>query len=107
MKTMLRGTLLLGAALAAATALPAWSQTDVAARADVNLETLDCRTMLKMDSEDREFTLVFFHGLISGRQGTMVFQAQPLAEATDRVLEQCIDSPDETLLAVFEKARKG
>jgi len=106
MKLMIKGALL-GVLLVAGASAPAWSQSADEENADVNLETLDCRALLKMDGDDREFTLVFFHGLISGRQGTMVFQAQPLAEATDRVLDQCIDNPDETLLAVFEKARKG
>jgi len=98
---------LVGALLVAGTSAPVWSQSDAEETTDIDLETLGCRTMLKMDDDDREFTLVFFHGLISGRQGEMIFKAEALAEATDRVLDQCIDSPDETLLSVFEKARKG
>jgi hypothetical protein len=59
-----------------------------------------------MGNDEREFTLVFLHGFISGKNTEMVFDGSALADATDVVLDSCIDSPDESLLAVFEKARK-
>lgn len=107
MKTMPLRALLFGATLALGMNLSAWSQDTTEVKTDIDLQTLSCRTLLKMDNDDREFTLVFFHGLISGRQGEMIFRGEALAEATDRILDQCIDGPDETLLSVFEKARKS
>lgn len=107
MNKTLKGALLLGSLLMLGMQAPAWSQSADEEDTDIDLATLSCRTLLKMDNEDREFTLVFFHGLISGRQEEMIFRAQALAEATDQIVDQCIDNPDEPLLTVFEKARKG
>lgn len=107
MNKTLRGVLLLGSVMVFGMQAPAWSQSADEENTDIDLATLDCRTLLKMDNEDREFTLVFFHGLISGRQEEMVFRAEALAEATDQIVDQCIDNPDESLLKVFEAVRKS
>lgn len=72
----------------------------------INLETLDCRTFLKMNGEEEEFTLIFYHGLISGRRNELTFRGEELAEASDRIVDHCIDNPADKLLDVFEKQRK-
>jgi len=105
MHNVFKTVLLLGALLGMQTTV--WSQSADEESADIDLSTLSCRTMLKMDNEEREFTLVFFHGLISGQQNEMIFKLDPLAEATDQIVDQCIDKPDEPLLTVFEAVRKG
>ena len=71
----------------------------------IDLETLDCRTMLKMENEARDFTLIFFHGLISRKKSEMIFDGPALTEVTEKVLDHCIDNPSDTLLATFEALR--
>jgi hypothetical protein len=97
------GTIGLVASLGGAVAL---AQSSDEPQTDINLETLDCRTMLSMKSEDRDFTLVFYHGIVSGRHNKLIFKGDVLAGATDRILNHCIDNPDEKLLGVFEQVRK-
>ena len=72
----------------------------------IDLANLDCREMLKMDSDARDFTLIFYHGFISGQKKEMMFDGDALAAATDQALDHCIDNPNDKLLGVFEKARK-
>lgn len=71
----------------------------------IDLETLDCRTMLKMENEARDFTLIFFHGLMSGKKSEMIFDGPALTEVTEKVLDHCIDNPSDTLLTTFEELR--
>ena len=72
---------------------------------NIAIDKLTCREMLKMGNDEREFTLIFMHGFLSGQKSEMLFDGSALADATDVVLDNCINSPDESLLAVFEKAR--
>ncbi|MXN66930.1 hypothetical protein GR183_18610 [Stappia sp. GBMRC 2046] len=71
----------------------------------VEVDKITCREMLKMASDEREFTLIFMHGFISGKKGELLFDGPALTEDTDQILDACIGGPDETLLAVFEKVR--
>lgn len=70
------------------------------------LNELDCRTFLKLDGDERAFTLVYYHGFISGRLNQMELPVDAMAAATDRVVDHCIDKPGDKVLAVFEQARK-
>jgi len=72
---------------------------------NIEIEKMTCREMLRMGNNEREFTLIFLHGFMSGKKSEMLFDGSALQDATDVVLDTCIDNPDETLLAVFEKAR--
>lgn len=72
----------------------------------IDLNTVDCRRLLKMTGDERDFTLTFFHGLISGIKQDMIFNAPVLAEATDQVINHCIDNPNDTLLKVFKAKRQ-
>ena len=45
------------------------------------------------------------HGFVSGKTGQTMLPAQALAEATDRVVDHCIDRPGDKLLSVFERVR--
>jgi hypothetical protein len=72
---------------------------------NIQIDNLTCREMLKMDGDERKFTLIFLHGFVSGKKSDLLFDGSALADATDVILDNCIDSPDDSLLAVFEKAR--
>ena len=71
-----------------------------------NLETLACRELLKMDNDGRDFTIIFYHGLISGAANEWMFDADKLAGATDEIISRCIDSPDEALLDTYRAIRQ-
>ncbi len=73
---------------------------------DYKIDEVTCREMLMMGGTSRDFTMAFMHGFMSGKKSELLFRVEPLTEATDKVLETCIDHPDETLLSAFEKARK-
>ena len=72
----------------------------------VDLNTLDCRTYLKMTGDERETTVAFYHGFVSGMKKEMTVNVPSLSEVSDKVLDQCIDKPNEVLLKVFQENRK-
>jgi hypothetical protein len=71
----------------------------------VDIGTVDCRRLLKMSGDERDFTLTFYHGFMSGMKQEMVFDAPALSRATDQVIDHCIDNPNDTLLEVFKAKR--
>ena len=72
----------------------------------VDLNTLDCRTLLKMAGDARDATVSFYHGLLTGMNKEMSVNVPALAEATDKVIDHCIDYPKDILLKVFQDKRK-
>ncbi|ELR97413.1 HdeA/HdeB family chaperone [Gloeocapsa sp. PCC 73106] len=72
---------------------------------DIDLTTIDCRTLLTMDGDEQDFTLLFFHGFMSAKNNQMVINLDELGTATDQVVTYCIDNPNETLLNTFTQFR--
>jgi hypothetical protein len=87
--------------------LPASVLTALAQDGDpvIEMSTVDCRTMLKMDADEQDFTLIYFHGYISGTKGETLFDGPVLREATNKIMDYCIDNPSATLMEAFEKNR--
>jgi hypothetical protein len=71
----------------------------------VDLKTLDCRTFLKLDSDHRNDVIMFYHGYISGQKNETVVNVDKLAQATDKVMDYCIDKPADTLMKSFISSR--
>jgi len=71
----------------------------------IEMTTVDCRTMLKMDADEQDFTLIYFHGYISGTKSETLFNGPVLREATNKVMDYCIDNPSAMLMEAFEKNR--
>ena len=69
------------------------------------MNTITCRDLFKMPNEERDFTLIFFHGLLSGKNAEMVFDGPAMMDATDRIVDYCIDNSQDSLLGVFERIR--
>ncbi|NDR57052.1 HdeA/HdeB family chaperone [Aliiruegeria sabulilitoris] len=69
------------------------------------VEEFTCRDLLMRGGEERDFVLVYMHGFMSGKMAEMTFDTPALTAATDAVLESCISTPDQPLLAAFEAAR--
>jgi len=72
---------------------------------EINLTTIDCRTLLQMDGDDQDSTILFFHGFMTAKNNESVILVDKLGEATDNVINYCIDNPDDTLLNTFTKYR--
>jgi len=92
--------------MAVAGSSPALSQEKSTKWTLVDLNTLDCKTYLKMTGEERETTVAFYHGFVSGMKKEMTVNVPLLSEISDKVLDQCIDKPNEVLLKVFQENRK-
>ena len=69
------------------------------------LGELECHTLLRLSGEERDFTLLYLHGFVSGRANQQLLPVKDLAEATDRLLDHCVDKPSDKALAVLEKLR--
>jgi hypothetical protein len=66
---------------------------------------LDCRTLLRLGGEERDFTILYLHGFVSGRVNLQLLPVKELAEATDRLIDRCIDRPSDKALSVLEQVR--
>ena len=72
----------------------------------VDLNEQDCRAFLKMTGRERDITVAFYHGVVAGMKKETIIDIPALAGATDRILDRCIDHPDDVLLKVFQEERK-
>ena len=71
----------------------------------IDLQTLTCRELLKSEGENRANLIIFMHAFINGKTNNTKIDAPVLAEATDKIVDTCIDNPDSQLLGVFEQNR--
>ena len=71
----------------------------------VDLQTLTCRDLLKSEGEDRANLIIYMHAFINGKTNNTKIDAPLLAEATNTIVDTCIDNPDSALLRVFEQNR--
>lgn len=71
----------------------------------IDLSTVSCRDLLKLDDEDKNSTILFFHGYMSGKKGDLNADVDALAEISSQVIDYCIDNPDDTLMSVFNRYR--
>jgi hypothetical protein len=69
----------------------------------VDLDAFDCRTLLQMEGDNRNNAILFLHGYVSGQMRQTKIELGPMAEATDRIIDQCIDKPSDNALAVFAR----
>ncbi len=102
--------LLFSAIAASSLSTPGWTQTEpeaAGANEDIiDLQTMTCREVLKSDGEDRDNLMIFMHGYFSGKKGETTVDAPVLADVTNQILDTCIDSPNQTLISVFETSRQ-
>ena len=69
----------------------------------VDISTLDCRELLKLNDNDKEATLSYYHGYLSGKNNQLTVDVIKLGEVSDQIIDYCIDNPNEPLLNVFEQ----
>lgn len=92
------------ALMAAVWAGPGQAESEMDVR--LQIDEITCREALKMGGDERAFTVIFFHGFISGKKGQTLFDGPALMEATDKIADYCIDNPSEKLIKAFETIRK-
>jgi hypothetical protein len=97
----LKNGLALGAAIFATGALAQDADNIV-----LQMEEFTCRDMLVRSGFERDFTIAYMHGYMSGKLNETTFDANKLTLATDAVLDFCISNPDASIMAAFEKARE-
>jgi hypothetical protein len=68
----------------------------------IELKAINCREVLKMEGKERELTLVFFHGFFTGKNNEMTINIDSLKNKTDKILDYCINNPNDSLIRAFE-----
>lgn len=71
----------------------------------INIESIACRSLLKQSDADKEATIAYFHGFISGKNNELTADTLSLGEISDQIIDHCIDNPNDSLLQVFEQYR--
>jgi hypothetical protein len=71
----------------------------------VQFDQYTCADMLVQSGKERDFTMIYMHGVINGLQKDFMFDAVKVSEATDKIYEMCIADTKANLLEVFKKAR--
>lgn len=84
---------------------PAPIRSDTPQNVTVDLTQITCRTALKMPADERSFTIIFYHGYLSGQNNETRFNGAELATITDKIADTCIDHPATPLLDVFKQYR--
>lgn len=72
----------------------------------VDLTKVNCKTLLLMDGEERNYTIMFYHGMMSQKYKELIFDEPVLAQATDNIMNYCTEHPQDMLMGVFEKYRR-
>ena len=73
----------------------------------IDLAKVTCRSVLKMPAEERAYTLIFFHGYMSGKNSETLVDTAQLTTITDKIADACIDRPEATLMQVFTQFRSN
>ena len=81
------------------------SSTQVRAEKMFDITTITCKDLLLMEGDQRDSTLVFFHGIMIGRNNITILDSEKITNQTDKVLEMCIAKPASKLISVFEETR--
>jgi hypothetical protein len=67
----------------------------------VDLAALTCKEMMRQTDRDREATVAFVHGFMAGKKQAMIVTSKALEAATDKIIDQCLDSPTSKVMDVF------
>lgn len=71
------------------------------------INELECRTLLRLSGDERDFTLLYLHGFVSGRKNQLLLPIVDLSLATDKLIDRCIENPKDKALAVLEQVRQS
>lgn len=71
----------------------------------INLDNLACRDLVRLGDSDQEATIAYFHGFINGKNNDLTADVVQLGDASEKVIDHCIENPSDSLLTVFEQYR--
>ena len=63
---------------------------------------LTCREVVLQTGSDRPTTIAFLHGFLLGKSGGTVINVDKMVEATESMLESCIDEPSAIAIDVLD-----
>ena len=66
-----------------------------------NVAQLECKAVMRLGDEDRTATIAFLHGYVAGKKGQMDIDVSKLSEATDKLMDDCLDHPKDKALDVL------
>ncbi len=69
----------------------------------INIETLNCRDLLRLKDNDQEATLAYFHGFLRGKKNELTIDVVKSGEVSDKVMDHCIENSGDSILTVFEQ----
>lgn len=104
MKTLFCKTTALASICAMSFAGASWAQDqdpDI-----INLADLTCRSYLMLGGDERDMTTLYIHGYFSGQADLTSVRISDLAAASEKVLTDCIDQPNQNLLDAFSSVLK-
>lgn len=86
-------------------AMNVYGQSDsiIETASTINIATLECRELLKLNDSDKEATLSYFHGYLHGTKNELTVDVVQLGEVSDQIVDHCIDNSSDSLLKVFEQ----
>ena len=59
-----------------------------------DLTSSACKDLMRYSGEDRVIALAFAHGYWLGKKGTTIYNPTKLGEASDELIETCLDNPN-------------
>lgn len=72
-----------------------------------DFDGMTCRELLQSSGAERDLLLAMHHGYHAGKAGISKPEIAKLTEATDKVVDFCIDNPAKTISASFKAAHGG
>ena len=69
----------------------------------INIATLNCRDLLRLEDKDQEATLAYFHGFLKGKENELIVDVVQSGEVSDQVMDHCIENSGDFILTVFEQ----
>ena len=72
-----------------------------------DLRTVSCRDVLLAHGEERDGIILVLHAYLLGEAKQPVYDADALAEATDRFFDACIDEPEAQALGTLREQLAG
>jgi len=101
--TIISSTIKAGAlatAIVSLSCLPGFAQNQKDEKVD--LSALACKTVMTLSGTDRDTTISFIHGYLTGKQGKNEVDLAALTEATEAFIDKCLDAPKAGAVATMQ-----
>lgn len=70
------------------------------------IAALTCRDLLQASGQKRDLLLALVHGYVAGKKGQQSIDTVDMSFVTDMVVDHCIETPSDRLLAAFAATEK-